>query len=79
MNHESDFDRDQDREDRLTVEPLKNILKETYELETELMRRYIITSERVHDNEDLKIKLRNFAEGNAKRTRQLLEELDKLH
>ncbi|WP_196305289.1 hypothetical protein [Metabacillus sediminilitoris] len=32
-------------------------------------------AERIHDNEDLQNRLRNFAEGNAKRSRQLMDEL----
>jgi len=79
MNHEKDHDRDLDREDRLMQDQLVEILQHSYELETELMRRYIIMAERVHNDKVLKERLQNFAEGNAKRTRQLLDELEKLH
>lgn len=54
---------------------LKEILQKTLEQETELLRTYTITSERLHDNEQLKDRLHNFAEGNAKRSRQLMDEL----
>ncbi|MFC4322815.1 hypothetical protein [Litchfieldia salsa] len=78
MNHEMDYDRDDQREDVLSDDPLKNFLKMSCETETELMRSYLITAERIHDNEDLKLRLRNFAEGNAKRTRQLIDEISRL-
>ncbi|MDR6883710.1 hypothetical protein [Bacillus sp. 3255] len=52
-------------------ESLKEILQQTLEQETELLRTYTLTSESLHDNEELKIRLQNFAEGNAKRSRQL--------
>ncbi|WP_078546422.1 hypothetical protein [Litchfieldia alkalitelluris] len=78
MNHELDFDRDHNHEDLLENEPLKDFLKKTCETETELMRTYMITAERIHDNEELKLRLRNFAEGNAKRSRQLLDEISRL-
>ncbi|UJF33842.1 hypothetical protein [Paenibacillus hexagrammi] len=57
---------------------LKEVLEKTLETETELLRTYTITSERVHGNEQLKDRLQNFAEGNAKRSRQLLDELKQL-
>ncbi|MBP1934591.1 hypothetical protein [Ammoniphilus resinae] len=60
----------------ITNENLKEVLQESLEMENELMRRYLITAERVHNNAELVIRLRNFAEGNAKRTRQLLDEID---
>ncbi|WP_163538402.1 hypothetical protein [Gracilibacillus sp. YIM 98692] len=78
MNHDQDYDRDHDREDQLTDMSLKGILKNSYEMENELMRSYMITAERIHDNDTLKERLQNFAEGNAKRTRQLLDELNTL-
>lgn len=78
MNHDKDYDRDHDREDTLYDQPLKDFLKVSCEAETELMRSYLITSERIHDNEELKIRLRNFAEGNAKRTRQLIDEINRI-
>lgn len=79
MNHEKDFDRDHDREDALTDVALKEILETAYSAESELMKRYLITSERVHDDNELKERLANFAEGNAKRTKQLQNEIEKLH
>lgn len=54
---------------------LKEILQQTLEKEEELLRTYTITSERLQDNEQLKDRLQNFAEGNAKRSRQLIDEL----
>ncbi|MFS0863222.1 hypothetical protein [Fredinandcohnia sp. 179-A 10B2 NHS] len=78
MNHERDYDRDQDREDALTDDSLKAILQTAYDVESELMRRYLIASERVYNDEELKVRLANFAEGNAKRTKQLQNELEKL-
>lgn len=56
---------------------LENILENSIEIEEDLMRTYLITAERIHDNEELKERLENFAEGNAKRTKQLISELDK--
>ncbi|WP_010281473.1 hypothetical protein [Bacillus timonensis] len=79
MNHEKDYDRDHDREDALTDGSLKEILETAYTAESELMRRYLITSERVHNDDELKERLANFAEGNAKRTKQLQNEIEKLH
>jgi hypothetical protein len=57
---------------------LKGILQKTLEQETELLRTYTITSERLHHNEQLKERLQNFAEGNAKRSRQLTDELNQI-
>ncbi|MCC3357208.1 hypothetical protein [Bacillus sp. REN16] len=79
MNHEKDFDRNHNREDALTDNALKEILETAYSAESELMRRYLITSERIHHDVELKERLANFAEGNAKRTKQLQNELEKLH
>ncbi|WP_077618093.1 hypothetical protein [Bacillus sinesaloumensis] len=79
MNHEKDYDRDQDREDMLTDTTLREILETAYNAESELMRRYLITAERIHHDGDLKERLANFAEGNAKRTKQLQNEIEKLH
>lgn len=78
MNHDKDFDRDGDREDYLELGHLKHILQSTYDIETKLMREYLMTSERIHNNPELKERLQNFAEGNAKRTEQLLEELKRI-
>ncbi|SFA91074.1 MULTISPECIES: hypothetical protein [unclassified Bacillus (in: firmicutes)] len=79
MNHEQDYDSDFDREDDLTKEALQDILKQSHERETELMRNYLMVEERLHGYEDLKNSLENFAEGNAKRSKQLEEALQKLH
>jgi rubrerythrin len=54
---------------------LKDILENSIEIEEDLMRTYLITAERVHDDDELKERLQNFAEGNAKRTKQLIDEL----
>ncbi|WP_196305244.1 hypothetical protein [Metabacillus sediminilitoris] len=75
MNHELDYDRDYDNEDELSKKSLKQILQMSLERENEMMKTYLITAERIHDNEDLQNRLRNFAEGNAKRSRQLMDEL----
>ncbi|MFP7299767.1 hypothetical protein [Neobacillus niacini] len=54
---------------------LEEILEHSIEVEEDLMRTYLITAERIHDDDELKDRLENFAEGNAKRTKQLLDEL----
>ncbi|WP_426452164.1 hypothetical protein ACP26L_08935 [Paenibacillus sp. S-38] len=67
---------EREREDGpLDPEELKQVLTEALEQENELLRTYVIASERIEDNEELKVRLQNFAEGNAKRSRQLIEEL----
>ncbi|RKD24458.1 hypothetical protein BEP19_08710 [Ammoniphilus oxalaticus] len=78
MNHNLDYDRDGDREDALGEQDLRELLSNSMEIETELMRRYIITAERIHQNPVLKDRLENFAQGNAKRTRQLQDEISSL-
>ena len=55
---------------------LEEILEHSIEVEEDLMRTYLITAERVHDDDELKERLENFAEGNAKRTKQLIDELN---
>jgi rubrerythrin len=75
MNHELDYDRDYDNEDELSKKSLKQILQMSLERENEMMKTYLITAERIHDNEERQNRLRNFAEGNAKRSRQLIDEL----
>lgn len=56
---------------------LEEILEHSIEVEEDLMRTYLITAERIHDDDDeLKERLENFAEGNAKRTKQLMDELN---
>ncbi|MEH7417798.1 hypothetical protein V7266_21230 [Neobacillus drentensis] len=59
-------------------ENLASILESSKEIEEDLMRTYLITSERIHDNDELKERLENFAQGNAKRTKQLIDELNGL-
>jgi rubrerythrin len=56
---------------------LEEILSNTVEIEEDLMRTYLITAERIHDDDELKERLENFAEGNAKRTKQLIDEINK--
>lgn len=58
------------------MENLETILLNSIEIEEDLMRTYLITAERIHDDDELKERLRNFAEGNAKRTKQLKAELN---
>ncbi len=55
--------------------PLKGRLQILLDQENELMRTYLITAERIHDNDELQTRLRNFAEGNAKRSRQIIDEI----
>jgi rubrerythrin len=55
---------------------LGEILEHSIEVEEDLMRTYLITAERIHDDDELKERLENFAEGNAKRTKQLMDELN---
>jgi rubrerythrin len=55
---------------------IEEILENSIEIEEDLMRTYLITAERVHDDDELKERLENFAEGNAKRTKQLIDELN---
>ncbi|WP_171038181.1 hypothetical protein [Aquibacillus sediminis] len=78
MNHEVDYDRDFDREDQLSIDQLRHILQSSHDREVKLMREYLIASDRIHHHPELKQRLQNFAEGNAKRTDQLLDELKKL-
>ncbi|GAE33248.1 hypothetical protein [Halalkalibacter akibai] len=75
MNHDLDYDRDGDREDTLSTDQLMAQLQTSLDQEEEMMRTYLILAERIHDNDTLKNRLVNFAEGNAKRSRQLLDEL----
>jgi rubrerythrin len=55
---------------------LEEILEHSINVEEDLMRTYLITAERIHDDDELKERLENFAEGNAKRTKQLIDELN---
>jgi predicted DNA-binding protein len=57
-------------------EILKEVLEDSIEKEEDLMRTYLITAERIHDDDELKERLENFAEGNAKRTKQLIDEIN---
>ncbi|MGJ7911616.1 hypothetical protein [Neobacillus sp. LXY-1] len=57
-------------------EKLEEVLEHSLEIEEDLMRTYLITAERVHDDDELKERLENFAEGNAKRSKQLMDELN---
>ncbi|MCR2804045.1 hypothetical protein [Paenibacillus soyae] len=65
---DDEFDRDE----------LIATLEQSLEKENDLLRTYVITSERVHHNDNLKERLVNFAEGNAKRTKQLIDEIEQL-
>ncbi|MBO1512066.1 hypothetical protein I7822_10340 [Metabacillus sp. BG109] len=62
----------------LTDDLLIGVLEASYKIENELMRQYIMTAERIHNNEELKDRLQNFAQGNAKRTIQLVDELNRM-
>ena len=57
-------------------ESIDVILENSLEREEDLMRTYLITAERIHDDNELKERLENFAEGNAKRTKQLIDVLN---
>lgn len=57
---------------------LHHMLQQCLDNETELLRTYTILAERVHYNDELQNRLQNFAQGNAKRTRQLLDELNQI-
>ena len=57
---------------------LKKYLKVSIEAEEALMRTYLISAERVKDDDELKERLENFAQGNAKRTNQLIDELQEM-
>ncbi|MFC0559449.1 hypothetical protein [Halalkalibacter alkalisediminis] len=79
MNHDLDYDRDGDREDALTPEKVMHQLQTNLDKEEEMMRSYLMLAEHIHDNDVLKNRLVNFAEGNAKRSRQLIDELSQEH
>ncbi|ALC91509.1 hypothetical protein AM500_18250 [Bacillus sp. FJAT-18017] len=57
---------------------LEEVLSHSLEVEEDLMRTYLITADNIHDDAELKNRLENFAEGNAKRTDQLMNELKEL-
>ncbi len=58
-------------------ETIEEVLENSVQMEEDLMRTYLITAERIHDDRELKDRLENFAVGNAKRTKQLIDELQK--
>lgn len=58
-------------------ETIETVLENSIQTEEDLMRTYLVTAERIHDDPELKDRLENFAEGNAKRTKQLIDELQK--
>jgi rubrerythrin len=60
------------------AEKLEEILENSIQVEENLMRTYLITAERIHDDDELKERLENFAQGNAKRTKQLIDELSEI-
>jgi rubrerythrin len=64
------MDRSKNQEEKKTIE---EVIENSIEIEEDLMRTYLITAERIHDDDELKERLENFAEGNAKRTKQLLD------
>ncbi|WP_387407442.1 hypothetical protein [Priestia aryabhattai] len=53
MNHEFDYDRDYNREDELSKKSLRQISQMSLERENEMMKTYLITAERIHNNEEL--------------------------
>lgn len=57
---------------------LQEMLQTSLDHEEEMMRTYLIAAERIHESDELKLRLREFAEGNAKRSRQLLDEIKRL-
>ncbi|WP_234978434.1 hypothetical protein [Bacillus tuaregi] len=58
---------------------LEKVLKDSIEMEEDLMRTYLISAERVEGDDELKERLENFAQGNAKRTKQLIDELNEMN
>ncbi len=54
---------------------IEDVLRNALEVEENQMREYLITAERIHDDPELKERLENFAQGNAKRSKQLSDEL----
>lgn len=73
MKHDRDHG-----EDSIDQKALKETLEESLELENRLLRTYAITAEAVQGDRELKVRLHNMAEGNAKRANQIEHELDKL-
>jgi rubrerythrin len=68
------LDKNKDDAEKKSIE---EVLENSLEVEEDLMRTYLITAERIHDDDELKERLENFAQGNAKRTKQLIDELNK--
>jgi hypothetical protein len=60
------------------AEKLEEILENSIQVEENLMRTHLITAERIHDDDELKERLENFAQGNAKRSKQLIDELNEI-
>lgn len=60
------------------IDELEEILQTSLNHEEEMMRTYLIAAERIHESEELKLRFREFAEGNAKRSRQLIDEIKRL-
>ncbi len=60
------------------AEKLENVLEDSIQVEENLMRTYLITAEKIHNDDGLKERLENFAQGNAKRSKQLIDELNEL-
>ena len=56
----------------------EEVLKAFIEAEEALMRTYPISAEKVKDDDELKERLESFAQGNAKRTKQLIDELQEM-
>lgn len=54
---------------------IEEVLQNALEVEENQMREYLITAERIKDDPELKERLENFAQGNAKRSKQLSDEL----
>jgi tRNA isopentenyl-2-thiomethyl-A-37 hydroxylase MiaE len=78
MDHNKDYDRNNDREDAYSNDLLKEVVGSALDVEKEMMQNYLVAADRIHGNEALKRRLREFAEGNAKRSSQLEEELNQL-
>lgn len=73
MKHDHDHG-----EDSINQKTLKETLERSLELENQLLRTYAITAEAIQDDHELKSRLHNMAEGNAKRVNQIEYELEKL-
>jgi hypothetical protein len=78
LNHSNDYDREKDKEDVFSNEMLFEVVESALNVEKEMMQSYLVAADRIHDNEVLKLRLREFAEGNAKRSTQLEDVLNQL-